>query len=398
MHDGPVRYRLDQRQAAALFQLTGVVPDGRFVVPAELVAQPSNVLSGTGFLDAAGTRPVPVLDAALRIVAAPSRILTVRISIPGINEWDLTRVAAGREGGPYVVVATPADGLDLIVLSSELEVAALLDGFLDLSTLPIRPVSPDVVLSFAAWVGMLAAVDVRRRAALRATLDRRPLTDGAFDAADLSAQLEGGLAASDTDWAVTAFTPLSPVDLRDGPPTGQAMTRSMENAGLVEIDGESCVLTELGVDLAELFGSVIKWGSVTLISAGSNPDVRLGEISIVRAAFRLGLGFWNGESDGFEATLVEPEADAAVEMVRRMLLLPLPPSDPLPGVQACPGCGASIAVGQRFCAGCGQDLQAGDEPSIVACPSCGAAFDPDSGRFCATCGTAVGPPTNRGVS
>ncbi len=397
MHDGPVRYRLDERQSAALFQLTAVVPDGRLIVPAEAVAHPDEVLSDTNLLDAAGTRPVPVLDAALRIVAAPSRILTVRTSTPGINEWDITRVAAGPTGGPYVMVATPDDGLDLLVVSSELEAAALLDGFLDLSTLPIRPVSPDVVLSFAAWIGMLATVDVRRRAALRATLDRRPLTDGAFDAADLSAQLEGGLAANDTNWAITVFAPLSPVDLRGGPPTGQAMSQAMKEAGLVEIDGELCVLTELGVDLAELFGSIIKWGSVTLTSAGLNPDVRLGEISILRAAFRLGLGFWNGEDGGFEATLVEPEADAAVEMVRRMLLLPVPPSDLPPTVQACPGCSASIAVGQRFCAACGQDLQAEDEPSIVACPSCGAAFDPDSGRFCAACGTAVGPPTNRGT-
>jgi len=38
MHDGPVRYRLDQRQAAALFQLTGVVPDGRFA-PDSLMQQ-----------------------------------------------------------------------------------------------------------------------------------------------------------------------------------------------------------------------------------------------------------------------------------------------------------------------------------------------------------------------
>jgi hypothetical protein len=398
MLDTPVRYVIGHVQAAALFELVGVVPDGRLIDRTEPVTHPADVLRDTDFLDAAGTRPVPVLDAALRIVAAPSRILTVRISVPGIDQWSLTRVAAGPTGGPYVVVATPADGLDLIVLSSELEVAALLDGFLDLSTLPIRPVSPDVVLSFAAWVGMLAAVDVRRRAALRATLDRRPLTDGAFDAADLSAQLEGGLAANDTDWAITAFTPLSPVDLRGGPPTGQAMTRAMEEAGLVEIDGEQCVFTELGADLAELFGSVIKWGSVTLTSAGLNPDVRMGELSVLRAAFRLGLGFWNGETAGFEATLVEPEADAAVEMVRRMLLLPLPPSIPVPTAQTCPGCGAVVADGQRFCVECGQDLQAGGVTPIVACPACGADFDPEFGRFCAACGAAVVSPPDRGVS
>lgn len=398
MHDAPVRYRLDKRQASALFQIVGVAPDARLVAPAESVAHPAGVLSGSEFLDAAGTRPVPVLDAALRIVASPSRIMTVRVSVPGIDQCNVTGVAAGPTGGPYVMVATPDDGLDLVVLSSEYEVAALLDGFLDLSTLPIRPVSPDVVLSFAAWVGMLAAVDVRRRAALKATLDRHPSPDGPFDAADLSAQLEGGLAANDTDWAVTAFVPLSPVDLRSEPPTGSAMTRAMENAGLVEIDGEQCVFTELGADLAELVGSVIKWGSVTLTSAGLNPDVRMGELSILRAAFRLGLGFWNEETAGFEATLVEPEADAAVEMVRRMLLLPLPPSIPTPTVETCSGCGAAVADGQRFCAGCGQDLQAGGETPTIACPACGADFDPDFGRFCAACGAAVAPPPDRDAS
>lgn len=396
MHDEPVRYRLNESETLALFHLAGVVPDGRFIAPAAPVSDSAEALGGTGFLDSTGTRPVPVLDAALRIVAAPSRILAARISTPGINEWDLTHVAAGPTGGPYVVVATPDEGLDLVVLSSEHEVAAMLDGFLDLSTLPIRPVSPDVVLPFAAWIGMLAAVDVRRRAALEATLDRRSRPDGPFNAADLSAQLDGGLAANDTSWAITAFTPLSPVDLRGEPPTGLAMTRAMEGAGLLEIDGERCVLTDLGVDLAELFGSIIKWGSVTLTTAGSNPDVRLGEISILRAAFRLGLGFWNGESDGFEVTLVEPEADAAVEMVRRMLLLPLPPSDVPPTAQACSRCEFEVIEGQRFCAGCGLDLQAEGEPPIVACPSCGADVDLTFGRFCAACGAAVATPLDRG--
>ncbi|MCL1693318.1 MAG: zinc ribbon domain-containing protein [Actinomycetia bacterium] len=390
MHDESVRYRLDQRRATALLQLTGVVPDGRFIDPAEPLADPVAQLNDQALLDETSGRPVPVLDNAMRIVAAPARVLTVRINVPGIDEWDLAHVAAGSSGGPYVMVTTAGDVLDILVMSSEYEVAALLDGLLDLTTLPTRPVTPDAVLSFAAWVGMLAVVDVHRRAGLKAELDRRPATDGPFDAADMRAELEAGLAGSDTRWAITAFTPLSPVDLRAARPTGSAITQAMIDAALVEADGQRWVLTELGNNLAELFGSVIKWGGVTLTFTGSKPDVRMGELSVLRSTFRLGLGFWNGEGGTFEVALVEPDSETAVEMLRRMLLLPNPEPAPRPDRSRCPRCSAAVDEGQQFCRACGESLQGVIVPP-AECPSCGTKVDSAQDSYCSECGGPLTP-------
>jgi RNA polymerase subunit RPABC4/transcription elongation factor Spt4 len=388
MHDESVRFRLDQRRIAALLQLIGVVPDGRFIDPAEPLADAVAELGDAGLLDASRARPVRVLDAAMRVVATPRRVLSVRIAIPGVDEWDITRVAAGAAGGPYVIAVAFDEGLDLLVMSSEYEVAALLDGLLDLATLPTRPVTPDVTMPLAAWVGMLAVTDVRRRAGLVAQLDRRPAIEVPFNATDMSAELEAGLAGNDTRWAITAFAPLSPVDLRDAPPSGSAMTRAMEDASLVEADGQRWILTELGNNLAEMFGGAIKWGGVTLTSTGPNGDVRMGELSVLRSPFRLGLGFWNGESDPFEVALVEPEAEAAVEMLRRMLLLPQPAPASGSGRLRCSRCGAEVDEGQRFCPACGERLKNAATPP-TECPSCGARVDSERDSYCPTCGASL---------
>jgi len=396
MRDAAVRYRLDQDQVAAVLNLLGVVPDGRFVTVSDVAATPRGVLEGSGLLDTNTDMPVQVLDSAIRIVAAPERVLAARVNVRGVEEWDITQVAAGSTGGPYVVVATPGDGLDILVLSTEYEVAALLDGLFDLTTLPSRPVAPDFMISFDGWIGVLAAADAQRSAVLAAQLGRQPVPDARFDALGLQDQVASGVVGNDTQWAITAFTPISPFDLRTAPPSGSAMVEGMKEAGLVEADGEYLRPNSLGTDVVGLCSEVIKWGGVTLSFTGSSPDVRMAEITVLRSPLRLGLGFWNGEDDAREVTILEPESEVAAEMLRRLLLIPVPAPTAKAEGSACPDCGAVAEPGQRFCAKCGSNLEPTAAPKVPACPSCGAEVDLNEGAFCSQCGAPVAGAPNEG--
>jgi hypothetical protein len=388
------RYRLDADQVATLVQLCGVEPDGRLIAPASPPAPSS--LEGTGLLDASGTRPVPILEAAIEIVARPSRVLSVRVVVPGTAEWDITHVVANAEGGPYVVVAGSEGALDLLVLPSEYELAAVLDGLFDLTTLPTRPVAPDALVSFDGWIGVLAAADVGRSGYLSAQLERHDAPELRFAAADLEHAVASGLPASDTRWAVTAFTPLSLFDLRTAPPSGAAMVAGMTNAGLIEPEGAVLRTTALGDDLVNLCRDAIKWGSATLTFADGDSAVRLGEVSVVRSPLRVGLAFWNGDDVARTVTLVEPEAEVAVEMLRRMLLIPPPTSVPAVQEARCSACGAAIEAEQGFCAKCGSDLGVAVPSPAATCPQCGGGIDLEHDAFCATCGAPVSRPPNRG--
>jgi len=59
-------------------------------------------------------------------------------------------------------------------------------------------------------------------------------------------------------------------------------------------------------------------------------------------------------------------------------------TSPPPATAACPKCGAQNGAGAKFCAGCGTPLG----PPTVACPRCGAANDPNA-KFCADCGAKM---------
>jgi len=415
MSEPPVRYRIDRRQLGALLRMVDVVPDGRLLDPGLVGAVASESTIDDEYLDAAGAHPVPVLEAVLPVVASPDRILTTRVNVPGVDEWFVSRIAAGPRGGPYVMVAESDEEIDLLVLASEIEVAAMLDGFLDLTTLPARPVNPDVVMSFEAWVGTLAGVDARRELDLRAELEHLRAGALSLRAADLDKQLRDGLERNDTRWAITAFTPMSPVNLRSGPPTGAVMIRDMTAAGLIEPGpSKHHVPTDLGRDVFELVGTVIKWGALTLVGVGPDGDVRLGEVTIVRTPLRLGTVLWNARGATFEGTIVEPAVETAAEVVREMLLtvipeVPLvsslspvpvrpavPPVPPHPEPAICPSCGAPIESDQRFCAACGTALRAEVPEPFVVCPGCRAEVDPSRGRFCPECGTAVQTPPGKG--
>ncbi len=408
MYAEPVRYQFDRVRAAALLRLAALTPSGHVLNPLPEVAEPAAVLRDTDLVDETGSAPVPLLAEALQIVATPARVLSVTVNVPGVTEWLTTQVAAGPTGGPYVIVSTGGELFDLFVLSSEMEVVAVLDDLLDLTTYPSQPVSPDLVIDFAGWIGLMAAADVRRAARLRAELERLPAPEVTLDAEALEAQLTAGLRNSDTRWAVTASVPISPANLRRLRPSGSEALEAMARAGLIDRPSGGARFTEVGSSVADLVTQAVKVAGVTLRFIAPDREVRGGEVTVLRTPLRLGLGFWNGTGGQFNVTLIEPMPEAAVEMLRRLLLLesPLPAEAPTEEGK-CPGCGAEMEPGRKFCTACGAPMA---EPVIEetpvsapaptsapsVCPACGAQVKPGR-KFCTQCGAPLaGPPGGRG--
>ena len=59
-----------------------------------------------------------------------------------------------------------------------------------------------------------------------------------------------------------------------------------------------------------------------------------------------------------------------------------------PAGLTCPGCGAVIADGLKFCGQCGTKIEVPAAPVPRVCPSCGAAVA-EGVRFCGECGTRM---------
>ena len=433
MNAEPVRYRMSPGQTAALFQLEELVPDERLLGPFPPMSDPARVLTSTNLVDGSG-RPPPVLAAALAVLAQPVRILTLTVNVPGVAEWAIHQFAAPSTGGPYVIVSSSAEGSELFILSSVLEVVAILDDLLDLTTYPARPVNPDLELDLASWVGLMAASDVQHQAALHAELERRSSPAVTFDAEALEKQLVAGLKGQDSRWAVTATVPIAPVDLRDRRPSGQDALTALVRSGLAEMKNGAARLTALGQDLGELIEQSLKVASFTLVFSENGREVRAGEITIIRSPLRFGLAFWHGNGADLRATFLEPTPEAAAEMLREMLTLP-PSSDSLAD-QAFEVSGGStaprgwfqisedtdlldldthqpvgtLATGQSCAAHGDQDgwvhvvgedgrhgwvprtagefVEIRPTPTVESCPGCGAPVRPGA-HFCASCGAQL---------
>lgn len=360
MYPEPVRYELDRSQVSALLRLSDIDTNGVLLGPVQAVDDPLGVARSAGLVDEAGTVP-PVLVDALGVAASPARVVTLTINVPGVDEWMTMHIGGGPAGGPYVVISGGDSGIDLLVLSTEIEVAALFDELLDLTTYPTQPVAPDLGIDLRAWLGLLAAADARRAAGLVAQLDRESAPTVTLDAPLLDAQLKQGLNATDTRWAVTGFVPVAPVDVRRAGIDGTQAMAGLVASGLVDEAGS---LTELGVSLTELIGLSLKVAGATLVLTGNEGAVRAGEVLVLRAPLRLGVGFWREENGAYELVFTEPTGEAAVEMLRRLLLIESHAAAdavaPTGGTR-CPRCGAAVTAADRFCAQCGGRVSTGEE-------------------------------------
>ena len=131
------------------------------------------------------------------------------------------------------------------------------------------------------------------------------------------------------------------------------------------------------------------------------PDADYAEIFNAIFELETNLADKHHELELLEGTVPCPSCGAPVAIGSRFcagcgaaapVVTPPAPAQPVQGV--CPFCSAPLAPNAQFCAGCGNKLpEAPSEPAPAAaapsvCPNCGEAMAPDT-MFCAFCGTKV---------
>lgn len=79
----------------------------------------------------------------------------------------------------------------------------------------------------------------------------------------------------------------------------------------------------------------------------------------------------------------ENEAERAAVAAAATPVAPAAPAD-----LVCPGCGAAIADGLKFCGQCGTKIEVPSAPVPTVCPNCGAAVA-EGVRFCGECGARM---------
>ena len=87
------------------------------------------------------------------------------------------------------------------------------------------------------------------------------------------------------------------------------------------------------------------------------------------------------------------EAQAEIDRIRaeneaERAAAAAPTASAAPAGLICPGCGAAIADGLKFCGQCGTKIEVPAAPVSGICPACGAAVA-DGVRFCGACGARM---------
>lgn len=324
----PTRFKLPAAELAGALAVAGITPEPASTLPAPAaLKQAKRVLGGRGVLDDSGSL-VPELDTALRVAAAPSREVSVRVVRAGATSVKETLLV--RSAGRPEVVAIGSDGTDhdLVVTPNHHQAVVLIDELLSITDLVTGAGTELLELDLPALAALAALADAATAGAYTSRLERRPApTDVLASLENLTALWDQGVAHDDTRWTVTAVRAVAPVDLvpvREHLADGLA---TLLGLGLVTGSGDAARTTERGRYIATVLGQLIVVASIGLTVIDGGQRVPVGPVSVLRTATTIWLGSWSQPAGGEpRITLAELTAGGALAVVCDLIEEIVPPA------------------------------------------------------------------------
>lgn len=334
------RFTLPAAELAGALSLAGIAPEpGSTLPPPAPFEQVQRVLGARGVLDDSGML-VPELDAALRVAAAPERLLlvrAVRVGAPAARQTLLVRTAGRPE-----VVAFTFDGTDydlVLVPNSHLAVV-LIDEMLLLTDLGTGDGTEILELDLPALAALLALVDAATAATYATRLGRQPTpTEVVASPANLTALWDQGVEHDDTRWAVTAVRAVAPIDLAPQREHLAGGLATLARLGLVTGSGDGTRTTEQGRLLATVLGQLLVAANLVVAIVEDGHHVPIAPVTLLRTATTIWVASWS-QPIGSEprVTFAELTSEGALALLCDLLeeIVPTPTAPVATPVAAAP--------------------------------------------------------------
>jgi hypothetical protein len=359
----PRRYHLARQVVAGALAASGLQPHPASGLPAPNAADRKR-LRAAGVL--AGDTIDPSLTTALGVLAAPGRVLRVRVNRAGTPGWVETRLTTTPGETAVVAWAEREGDFDLAVFESAGQAAILVDELLGITDFVAGEPKLRYELSLPGFVALCAAADRIQQAALVNRLERALRPPPVLSASDLATLVADGLRSDDTRWVITAVAGAAPTAVGIGAESLEAGLAELLRARLVEKTPAGLGLSGTGFVVADSLSRVLTTGLLTVGVAGPGSAATATPITMLRCATAIWTVLWHGDgTSGVAVTLLELDASAALGIVLDLLGdMEIVPEAPLAAI-------ASPAAGPAA-AGPAETAPVPEQPRLAGmCAECG---------------------------
>jgi hypothetical protein len=326
----PTRFELDLAQLAGALALAGVTPAPGCGLPdAVPLKAPKRVLGDAGMLDDAG-HLTPEIDAALRVAAAPERVLRILVDHPGGTATQVAQFMR-TTGRDEVVSWAQTDGtFSFMILGNVDQAVILVDELLSITDLITGDGTELIDLSPAGLAALLAAADALGEDRLRAQLER--VTTPAAPvlvAARLEELFQRGLTNDDSRWASAAIRLGAPIDL--GALVGHlgAGLEELSSTNLVTKGQGGFVPTEHGMFVLGVLGQLVTTASLAVTFLDDGARFPVAPITLLRTATTIWAVVWTGRGAEARVSLADLSMEGALGVVSEMLDTMTRPAAPI---------------------------------------------------------------------
>jgi len=271
---------------------------------------------------------IPVsLAAAVRLLSTATRMIGATVARPGSGGVLTISVLSDDQAGPFSLRGGVSnDAIQLELLPTDTALLVTLDHLLDLTAFAETELrSEPIELSANGWMGLLAAADSLRRAALTADLQRSgPLANVQVLAASLRAELELGLSTTDDRWAVTAAALVAPPPIDAVSFDAEAAVAELAAVGLVE--GSPTAFSAGGSELAATLGQLVAIGALEESTDAGEQRVPVGMLTTLVSPTDRWIGVWLAGPEGLRIRLYRSNRALALRLLSDLITAPTDPT------------------------------------------------------------------------